>query len=300
MHSMTGYASRAGSQPCDGAQVDWDWELRAVNGRGLDIRLRLPEHIGFMEKKLRDLIASSVARGQINLALRLRIVADGLAPVVDSAALRATLEALRQVSAQAQAVGLLLQPPTALELLSCRGVQPHSPDSAIIPPESLEVILTEDFGKLLAEFHQSRAAEGAALRKILQGQVDDIAGLTERARALTVTRSADLRAHFRKVLAQLLEASHVDPARAEQELAVLAVKTDLTEEIDRLGAHCSAARALLNAPGPVGRKLDFLTQEFNREANTLCSKSQHLEMTRIGLDLKVVIDQMREQVQNVE
>ncbi|TVP72380.1 MAG: YicC family protein [Rhodobacteraceae bacterium] len=297
---MTGYANRAGSQVRDGVQIEWDWDLRSVNGRGLDVRLRLPEHVVFMEKKLRDLLGSSLARGQINLGLRMRIASDTLAPAVDTDALLATLRALQQITVQAEAVGFLLQPPNALELLSWRGVQPHGPDSATIAPESLEAVLLEDFRLLLAEFQQSRATEGAALRGVLDGQIDELARLTDQARALTQTRGAELRAHFRKLLAQILEAGQADPGRAEQELALLAVKTDLAEELDRLSAHCAAARALLETPGPVGRKLDFLTQEFNREANTLCSKAQHLEMTRIGLDLKVVIDQMREQVQNVE
>ncbi len=300
MRSMTGYASRAGASVLNGQRIAWDWDLRAVNGRGLDIRLRLPEHAVFMEKKLRDQISGRVARGNVSLGLRLRIESDSSALAVDETGLAATLEALEKITAQAKAVGFLLQPPSALELLSLRGIQPTGPDSAIIQPEALEVILLQDFVPLLDAFIQSRAAEGVALQAILMGQIDEIARLTAEASGLVQSRSADLQAHFRKVLAQIVDSELVDPARIEQEIALISVKADLTEELDRLRAHCDAGRALLHDPGPVGRKLEFLTQEFNREANTLCSKAQHLAMTRIGLDLKVVIDQMREQVQNVE
>jgi uncharacterized protein (TIGR00255 family) len=146
-----------------------------------------------------------------------------------------------------------------------------------------------------------RRAEGRALAQVLAAQLDRIAGLTADAQAETANRSATQADTLREALARVLAASDaVDETRLAQELALLAVKTDVTEELDRLSAHVDAARALVADPAPVGRKLDFLMQEFMREANTLCSKAQSLALTRIGLDLKTVIDQMREQVQNVE
>ncbi len=300
MYSMTGYASRAGNQHLDSALLEWEWDMRAVNGRGLDIRIRLPENLGFIEKKLRNSIAARLARGTVSLSLRLRISHPEAVAQVDPDALAGVLSALDLVQSRAQAAGVLLQAPTALDLLGWRGVLQHGPEIAIIPPETLGSILTTDLEVLLEDFVVSRRQEGGALAGVISAQLDEIARLTVAARGLSQQRSADLRAHFQRALAQVQEAARADPARIEQELALLAVKADLTEELDRLDAHCTAGRELLAAAGPVGRKLDFLTQEFNREANTLCSKAQHLKMTRIGLDLKTVIDQMREQVQNVE
>ena len=300
MKSMTGYASHVTARSVEGARLDWEWDLRAVNGRGLDLRLRLPEGVGMLEKKLRDKLAARVFRGSVIVSLRLRATHDEAAAPVDVAALDGVLLALDMIQSRAQEAGVLLQAPTALDLLSWRGVMPHGPDIATISPEILETILLEDFDRVLADFTAMRAREGEVLAAVLRAQMDEIARLTAYARALSDQRRDDLRAHFDRALAQVTEATRADPARIEQELALLAVKADLTEELDRLEAHCAAGRALLEASGPVGRKLDFLTQEFNREANTLCSKAQHLEMTRIGLDLKAVIDQMREQVQNVE
>ncbi|MGY6549541.1 MAG: YicC/YloC family endoribonuclease [Roseinatronobacter sp.] len=300
MHSMTGYASRTGAAHLSEAHLDWEWDLRSVNGRGLEIRMRLPETVAFIEKPLRDRLMASLSRGNVSLNLRLRATHSDADAQIDMTALDGLLRMLGSIQTRARSAGVTVQAPTALELLSWRGILPHGPDLAAVSPEVLAARLTEDFEALLGDFLDSRAQEGAALAAILLGQLDEIARLTTGARNLLDQRSQDLRAQFERALAQVLSNSRADPTRAEQELALLAVKADLTEELDRLDAHCATGRALLDQSGPVGRKLDFLTQEFNREANTLCSKAQHLEMARIGLDLKTVIDQIREQVQNVE
>ncbi|WP_367120418.1 YicC/YloC family endoribonuclease [Roseinatronobacter sp.] len=300
MHSMTGYAGGAVSRALDTEIVEWEWDLRAVNGRGLDFRLRLPDGLGRLEKPLRDKLSARVARGNVTLGLRLRLTQGQAGARIDSSVLADVLAALDQVQASAQAKGVLLQAPTALDLLGWRGVLAQGPDLAAMDTDTLDALLLTDFDTVLDAFMAMRQREGQALAEILSAQLDEIARLTQAARALLDQRATDIAAHFRKALAQVQEQSRSDPARIEQELALLAVKADLAEELDRLEAHCAAGRALVQAEEPVGRKLDFLTQEFNREANTLCSKAQHLEMTRIGLDLKAVIDQMREQVQNVE
>ena len=300
MKSMTGYASHAASHALEGARLEVEWDLRSVNARGFDLRLRLPEGYVFLEKMIREALGARIARGTVSLGLRVRIVQDALALPIDEGALQALLAAVATVQRRAEAMGLLLQAPGALDLLGWRGIQSLGHDPALFPPESLAAIFTADLEVLLAQFEQMRATEGRALAGVLARQIDEIAALTQAARGLQQTRTAAMQAHFQKALAQVVDASRADPARLEQELALLAVKADIAEELDRLAAHCDAARALVEAEGAVGRKLDFLTQEFNREANTLCSKAQHLDMTRIGLDLKAVIDQMREQVQNVE
>ncbi len=300
MHSMTGYASRAGAADLGSARLEWEWELRSVNGRGLDLRLRLPEGTGFIEKPLRDMLGAALARGTVNLSLRLRLSAAEAEAQIDIATLRGLLAVLDQIGTEAHQAGVLLRAPSGLDLLGWRGVLPSGPNLATIPSAELQEVLLADAAPLIADFTRMRATEGAALAGLLAAQIDRIVELVAQARALLDQRGAEIRAQFHRALAAVMGATDTDPQRVAQELALMAVKADLTEELDRLDAHCAAGRALLAETGPAGRKLDFLTQEFNREANTLCSKAQHLEMTRIGLDLKTVIDQMREQVQNVE
>ncbi len=300
MQSMTGYASHNATHALGDARIEVEWDLRAVNARGFDLRLRLPEGFGIFEKFIRETLGARVARGSVSLGLRVRIVKAAQGLSIDEDALQTLLSAVESVQRQASAAGVILTAPGALDLLGWRGIQSQGHDPALFPPESLGPILASDLEVLLSQLDAMRCVEGAALAGVLSRQIEEIAALTQAARELLQSRADAMQAHFHKALAQVTDASRADPARLEQELALLAVKADITEELDRLEAHCNAARTLLQTDGAVGRKLDFLTQEFNREANTLCSKAQHLEMTRIGLDLKVVIDQMREQVQNVE
>lgn len=300
MHSMTGYAGGAVSRAIDTQTAEWEWDLRAVNGRGLDIRLRLPDGLGRLEKPLRDKLSARMARGSVTLGLRLRIVQAKTGARIDPAALTDVLAALEHIQSTAQENGVTLQAPSTLDVLGWRGVQAQGPDLAAISPDSLDALLLEHFEQVLDDFQTMRQQEGQALAAVLSAQLDEIARLTQAARSLLDQRATDMAAHFHNALAQVLDKTHADPARLEQELAVLAVKADLAEELDRLEAHCAAGRALVQADEPVGRKLDFLTQEFNREANTLCSKAASAALTAVGLDLKVVIDQMREQAQNVE
>jgi uncharacterized protein (TIGR00255 family) len=300
MRSMTGFASHAASCDLNGQRVDWEWDMRAVNGRGLDLRARLPEALGFIEKNIRDKVAAQVVRGNVTLNLKLRYTASILSAPVDLAALNGVLEALDLINTSAQAQGVLLQAPTALDLLSWRGVTGQGQDIATIDPTALGAAVLDSLDPVLAVFDSMRAQEGAALGGLLRAQLDQIANLTTAARAILPARAQAMAETLARGMTQVLDATRADPVRLEQELALILVKTDVTEELDRLDAHCASACSMLDSGAPVGRKLDFLMQEFNREANTLCSKAQHLELTRIGLDLKTGIDQMREQVQNLE
>jgi uncharacterized protein (TIGR00255 family) len=196
--------------------------------------------------------------------------------------------------------GLSLAVTRAADLLSIRGVIEmtfaKSDDDA-----ELQAAIKVDFGKVLADFVAARGAEGASLLAILSQQVDQIENLTQQSADLIAERSTHTEELFRDNVQKIMNnADGVDEARLTQELAIMAVKSDVMEELDRLRAHIAAARDLLATTGPIGRKFDFLTQEFNREANTLCSKSNYTALTQVGLELKTVIDQMREQVQNVE
>ena len=297
MISMTGFAARRGA----GAGYTWVWDLRSVNGKGLDLRLRVPDWVDGLEPTIRAELQKAATRG--NLSLTLKVTQDETRDAssyrLNEAALAAALSALSRVEGAAMDAGVTLRQPTAADVLTLRGVIDAATQEADTAP--LRAALLADLPGLLADFAAMRAAEGRALATVLGGQLDRIATLTAEAGRETAARAATQADSLRDGLARILAATDaVDPSRLAQELALLAVKTDVTEELDRLSAHVTAARVLVADPAPAGRKPDFLMQEFMREANTLCSKAQSLALTRIGLDLKTVIDQMREQVQNVE
>jgi uncharacterized protein (TIGR00255 family) len=294
--SMTGFAARKGQ----GAGAAWSWEVRSVNGKGLDLRLRLPEWIDGLEPLVRAELARRVQRGTVSLTLKLTREAGAEPARVNRAVLAAVLSGLAEVTEAAAGRGLDLCAPSAAEVLGLPGVldrSPAEPDDT----EPLRRALMADLPPLLDAFTATRSAEGAALVAVLGTQIDLIAALAADAAAEALLRRDTMGQSLQQSLARVLAgAAGVDQTRLAQELALIAVKADVTEELDRLAAHIAAARALLADPGPVGRRFDFLAQKFNREANTLCSKAQSIALTRIGLDLKTVIDQMREQVQNVE
>ena len=295
--SMTGFADRAGSL----GGVSWTWEARSVNGRGLDLRVRLAEGCEGLEAPLRAAVGKAFARGSVSIGLRIAGGAAAGALRLNEAALAGALDAVGAIALAAEARGRALAPLSAGEIAGLRGVLEADGAAAGLPAEVLEA-LAGDIAPLLAGLAAARGAEGAALAGVLAAQVARIAALTAAARATAEARAARAGELLRSRVEALTAASGgvVDEARLAQELAQIAVKIDLSEELDRLEGHVVAARQLLEGEGPVGRKLDFLTQEFNREANTLCSKAQAADLTAIGLELKVVIDQMREQVQNVE
>lgn len=297
MISMTGFAGRRGS----GVGYTWTWDLRSVNGKGLDLRLRVPDWVDGLEASIRSELQKALTRGNVSLTLKVTQDEgrDDAGFRLNEAALGAALAALGRVEAAAMDAGVTLRQPTGADVLTLRGVIDVAGQEADTAP--LRVALMADLPGVLADFQAMRAAEGKALAAVLTGQLEQIADLTSAAQRETAARAATQADTLREGLGRVLAATDaVDPARLAQELALLAVKTDVTEELDRLAAHVDAGRAHVADPAPVGRKLDFLMQEFMREANTLCSKAQSLALTRIGLDLKTVIDQTREQVQNVE
>jgi len=291
--SMTGFAAREGG---DGQGATWGWELRSVNGRGFDVRLRLPDGLGALEAPLRKRLSETVARGSVTLSLRVTRETGAAAARLDPARLTAVLAQLAQVQAAAAAQGLPVAPVDATAVLALRGLGEGGEAASLPAPETL----LADAEPLIEAFTAMRQAEGAAIAAVLTAQIARIETLVADAAAAAAARAEPQAARLRAAVETVLAGADLDEARLLQEVATLAVKTDVTEEIDRLRAHVGAARALLDTGGPVGRKLDFLMQEFNREANTLCSKAQDATLTAIGLDLKLAIDQTREQVQNVE
>ena len=293
---MTGFASAAGEQ----AGYIWTWDIRAVNARGLDIRTRLPDWLDGIEDALRKALKGAVARGNVSVALKIARQDDAGALSLSPEGLLLALGHLSAISAEAEARGLQVSPISPADIAAMRGVldlrAPSEQDNAPL----IDALLAQ-IPDLVEDFTQSRRQEGVELGRILSAQIDEVDLLITAAEAVLDQR-ADARAEgLKSALRRVMENTDgADGDRVAQELAMIAVKTDVREELDRLRAHVTAARQHLQSDAPVGRKLDFLMQEFNREANTLCSKAQFNELTAIGLDLKHVIDQMREQVQNVE
>ena len=296
IQSMTAFASRAGSLD----DTSWNWDLRGVNARGLDLRLRLPDGLGGLESAARGALTAGLTRGSIVLNLRLTR-GDAAQPLtLDPAQMDRVLKALEQVQQRALMMGVTLAHASAADVLIQRGVIMQGPGDE---PDDVNLInvLQADIHVLLEEFCAMRRAEGASLFTVISGQLEQIDALITRAATAALARLPEARASLTAALRRVAETiPDLDQTRMLQVLALLAIKSDITEEIDRLRAHVGAARALLSDAAPAGRKLDFLAQEFNREANTVCSKAQSTDLTRIGLDLKAVIEQMREQIQNVE
>lgn len=291
LSSMTGFAR------CEGAlgETRWVWEIKSVNGRGLEPRFRLPPGYDFLEQDLRKALAEKFARGSFNVFLSLKGAAVEGAFAVNRAALGSALKLIGEVSALIEC-----DKPRPEGILALRGVVEQ--ESALDDEDAraaLAAALTESFRDAAETLAVARRREGAALSDLIGAQLRRIDALTNAARASAEAAPEAIRARIASQLADLL-AGNVTEERLAEEAALLAVKADIREELDRLAAHVEAARAMLREGGAIGRRLDFLTQEFNREANTLCSKAQDMGLKRIGLDLKTAIDQMREQAQNLE
>ena len=291
--SMTGYARADGA--LDGAA--WFWEARSVNGKGLDVRCRVPPGSDAIDAAARKAAAGVFARGSLSLSLQLDWGER-------RAALKINEAALEQVLALQDALGNRVDqaPPRLDALIAVRGiaetVEPAE-DAAVAAAREKAILAT--LADALDRLAVARVEEGARLLAVLRDHLENIERLTAAAAATAEAQPAMLRQRFEQQVAELLEARvGVGEERLAQEAALLAAKADVREEIDRLESHIEAARALLAEGGAIGRKLDFLCQEFNREANTLCSKAADMALTRIGLDLKAAIEQFREQVQNVE
>lgn len=293
--SMTGFARRDGALAMADGERRWTWEARSVNGRGLDLRLRLPPGYDFIDPELRRLAGEAFARGSINATLTLRGASETARYALNRPALEVALAAIEEIRGRIDCAK-----PRAEGVLAVRGVIEAEPaEETDEERAALGAALAASFSELIAELGAARLAEGAKLHAMIAAQLGDIARLTADARAAAAAGPAALRDRLAAQLKELL-AGAIAEDRLAQEAALLAVKADVREELDRLGAHIAAAHALIDDGQAAGRKLDFLTQEFNREANTLASKASDLALKRIGLDLKTVIDQMREQVQNIE
>lgn len=293
LQSMTGFARSDGA--LDG--ITWHWELRSVNNRGLDLRLRLPQGYEQIEPKVRDRIAKAISRGSVNASL-------SVTRRTQAGEVRVNQEALERILAIATRLShnIGAETPRVETLLGLKGVLDVVEDADT--EETLvaqQAAVLEDLDKALADLVAARRDEGRRLKDVLIRQIDEIERLAKTVEASPARTIDAIRRRLAEQVARLIETGQgLDPARLHQEAVLLATRADVEEELKRLNAHVEAARALLKDEGAIGRKLDFLAQEFNREANTLTSKAADQEIAHAGLALKVVIDQLREQVQNIE
>ena len=291
--SMTAFARQAGGQ--DG--LSWTWEIKSVNAKGLDLRARLPQGFEALDALLRQRLPKRLARGNLQIALTLDRSQQAQAVVLNEAVLTQLLAEAKRLQEEQD-----LAPARVDGLLAIKGVvEIADPAEDESTREARETALLADFDKAVDALVKGRREEGAHLLGVVNGLLSKLFTLTKEAGDLAATQPETLQTRLKEQLNELLSGdSQVAPERLAQEVALLAAKADVREELDRLAGHIAALSDLLDEGGPVGRRLDFLCQELNREANTLCSKSADMTLTRTGLALKATIDRLREQVQNIE
>lgn len=293
LSSMTGFARSSGEHQ----GLYWQWEIKSVNGKALDVRLRLPQGFEALEMPVRAALASAFRRGNLQVSL-------SVSGALQRESVRLNQDILDRLVEAGEALRERIggEPLRADVLLSIRGVV----EVASLPEEEAQVerrhaAMLESFGEALRALAVARLDEGARLHAILSQQVARISELSRSARANPARSAEAIRTRLAEQVSRLMETgATLDPDRLHQEAVLAATRADIQEELDRLDSHVEAAHQLLAADEAIGRKFDFLAQEFNREANTLCSKASDRSLSLIGLDLKTVIDQMREQVQNIE
>jgi uncharacterized protein (TIGR00255 family) len=293
LSSMTGFARGHGVS----GPYSWAWEIKSVNGKGLDVRLRLPPGWDAIEAPARARAAEALTRGSVQA--NLSVERGGAAPTVrvNDAVLEAILATVRKLAGKIEA-----SPPSLDGLLALKGViEVADAEEREDDRRGAESAVIAGFEQAVASLVEMRRREGNALENVLSARLGELAALTERAERSPGRRPEAIRARLAEQVATLLaQSERFDADRLHQEAIMIAAKSDVREELDRLAAHVAAARHLIEHGGAVGRRLDFLAQELNREANTLCAKASDVELANIGLELKAAVEQFREQVQNVE
>lgn len=293
LSSMTGFARSHGAR----GSYAWSWEIKSVNAKGLELRLRLPPGFDAIEVAVRGRGAELLSRG--NVYATLTVKREGVAPVVriNELVLNAVINAIGRLSERLDA-----DKPRFDGLLALKGViEVTEEEETEAAKAAAEAAIVAGFVQALAELTEMRRHEGEAIGRVLSARLDEIAVLTNRAETAPGRQPGAVKRKLAEQVALLLESSsRLDPDRLHQEAILLAAKADIREELDRLAAHIAQARKLIAIGGAIGRRLDFLSQELNRETNTLCAKSNDVELTNLGLELKSVVEQFREQVQNLE
>lgn len=293
LSSMTGFSRSHGTS----GPYTFEWELKSVNAKGLDLRVRLPQGWDDLESIVRKRAGEALSRGTVYANLSVKRAGSASVARINEAILGSVLEVARELALKA---GAML--PTVDGLLAVKGVidivEPESDESEIA---AAKAAAGGAFETALQGLVEMRAREGVSLGEILSQRVNDIERLAAKAEAAPGRKPEAIKARLAEQIATLLDASdRFDSDRLSQEALLIATKADIREELDRIGSHVAQARELLLKGGSVGRRLDFLSQEFNREVNTACSKSNDIELTNIGLEMKNIVEQFREQVQNLE
>ena len=294
---MTGYAS--GSTQV--GSVSLDLEIKSVNSKNIDLKIYLPEFLSSLENELRQLILEKISRGSVFLKIKVNQHSNlSNDYIFNDLVLKTVFEKIKNIEKICDEKNIPLEPLKASDFLAVKGVWEENKNISTSADDSKSIIF-DKMGELIENLIQARKKEGQGLYIILSKKLASIMALHKEAEKILPERSKYLKKNFKSAVDKVIsENSQVDENKIEQEIAIIAIKQDIAEELDRLKVHILSMQDLLNSSGVVGKKLDFLSQELNREVNTICSKSQFSDLTKVGIEMKTLIDQFREQVQNVE
>lgn len=294
---MTGYAS--GSVQAN--SVSLDFEIKSVNSKSLDLKIFLPEYLSVFENDLRQIVLKKISRGSVFLKIKLNQQTEYQNNyVLNDKVLQNVFEKIENIERICDEKNIPLEPLKALDFLAVKGVWEENKNSSTNVDDIKKIVL-DKIEELVVSLLQTRKKEGQGLHSILSEKLSSLKELRKAAEKTLPARSNHLKKNFKSTIDGIIsETSKIDENKLEQEIAIIAIKQDITEELDRLKVHIESMQDLLSSSGIVGKKLDFLSQELNREVNTICSKSQYSDLTKVGIEMKTVVDQFREQIQNVE
>jgi uncharacterized protein (TIGR00255 family) len=294
---MTGYAS--GSVQANSVLLDF--EIKSVNSKSLDLKIFLPEYLSVFENELRQIVLKKISRGSVFLKIKLNQQTEHQNNyVLNDKVLQNVFEKIENIERICDEKNIPLEPLKALDFLAVKGVWEENKNSSTNVDDIKKIVL-DKIEELVVSLLQTRKKEGQGLHSILSEKLSSLIELRKAAKKILPARSNHLKKNFKSTIDGIIsETSKIDENKVEQEIAIIAIKLDITEELDRLKVHIESMQDLLSSSGVVGKKLDFLSQELNREVNTICSKSQYSDLTKLGIEMKTVVDQFREQIQNVE
>jgi uncharacterized protein (TIGR00255 family) len=278
-----------------------DFEIKSVNSKSLDLKIFLPEYLSVFENELRQIVLKKISRGSVFLKIKLNQQTEHQNNyVLNDKVLQNVFEKIENIERICDEKNIPLEPLKALDFLAVKGVWEENKNSSTNVDDIKKIVL-EKIEELVVSLMQTRKKEGQGLHSILSEKLSSLIELRKAAEKTLPARSNHLKKNFKSTIDGIIsETSKIDENKVEQEIAIIAIKLDITEELDRLKVHIESMQDLLSSSGVVGKKLDFLSQELNREVNTICSKSQYSDLTKLGIEMKTVVDQFREQIQNVE
>jgi uncharacterized protein (TIGR00255 family) len=294
---MTGYASGSAQV----GSISLDLEIKSVNSKSLDLKIYLPEYLSSLENDLRQVASDKVFRGSVVLKIKVSQRSElSNEYVLNDQVLNTVIEKIQNIEKICEKKNIPLEPLKASDFLAIKGVWEEDKNASTFIDDMKSVILDRT-NELIESLLEARKKEGQGLLTILADKLASILALHKAAEEILPERSKHLEKNFKSLIDKIMsEHSQLDENKIEHEIAIIAIKQDITEELDRLKVHILSMQDLLNSTGAIGKKLDFLSQELNREVNTICSKSQYSALTKIGIEMKTLVDQFREQVQNVE